>query len=52
MIVLADALQRHLIRSLCSDLCDHLIREVEPSASAKTGSLTIEVKKMNRSIHR
>ena len=41
---LAEALQRHLIRSLCSELCDLLIREVEPSASGKTGPLTIEVK--------
>lgn len=41
---LAEALQRHLIRSLCSELCDLFIREVESSASGKTGPLTIEVK--------
>lgn len=40
----ADALQRHLIRSLCSDLCDTIIRELDSSASAKTGQLSIEVR--------
>ncbi|CAF3179524.1 unnamed protein product [Rotaria sp. Silwood2] len=39
---LADTLQRHLIRSLCSDMCDVIIREIDTSASAKTGQLSIE----------
>jgi len=39
---LTDALQRHLIRSLCTDMFDVLIREVDTSASAKTGTLSTE----------
>ncbi|CAF0952210.1 unnamed protein product [Rotaria sordida] len=39
---LADTLQRHLIRSLCTDMCDIIIRELDTSASAKTGQLSIE----------
>ncbi|CAF4873163.1 unnamed protein product [Rotaria sp. Silwood1] len=39
---LADTLQRHLIRSLCTDMCDIIIREIDTSASTKTGQLSIE----------
>ncbi|CAF1648298.1 unnamed protein product, partial [Adineta ricciae] len=39
---LAETLQRHLIRSLCSDMCDNILRELDPSANSKTGQLTIE----------
>jgi len=39
---LVDTLQRHLIRSLCADMCDMIIREIDPSGSAKPGQLTIE----------
>lgn len=43
---LVDALQRHLIRSLCADMCDMIIREIDTSASARTtGQLTIEVRR-------
>ena len=41
---LADTLQRHLNRSLCTDICDTIIREIDSSASAKTGQLSIEVR--------
>ncbi len=39
---LVDTLQRHLIRSLCADMCDMIIRELDTSASARTGQLSIE----------
>ncbi|CAF1079545.1 unnamed protein product [Adineta steineri] len=39
---LAETLQRHLIRSLCADMCDNIIRELDTSASSKTGQLSIE----------
>ncbi|CAF1259339.1 unnamed protein product [Rotaria magnacalcarata] len=39
---LAENLQRHLIRSLCTDMCDAIIRELDSSANAKTGQLSIE----------
>lgn len=43
IFLLVDTLQRHLIRSLCADMCDLIIRELDSSASAKIGQLTIEV---------
>ncbi|CAF1075174.1 unnamed protein product [Adineta steineri] len=39
---LVETLQRHLIRSLCADMCDNIIRELDTSASSKTGQLSIE----------
>lgn len=44
LFFLADTLQRHLIRSLCADMCDIIIREIDTSASGKTGALSIEVR--------
>ena len=41
-INLADTLQRHLNRSLCTDICDLIIREIDTSANTKTGQLSIE----------
>jgi hypothetical protein len=41
---LADTLQRHLNRSLCTDICDVIIREIDTSANAKAGQLSIEVR--------
>ena len=41
-VCLVDTLQRHLIRSLCADMCDMILRELETSASARTGQLSIE----------
>ena len=46
-LFLADTLQRHLIRSLCTDMFDIIIREIDTSASSKTGQLSIEVRKTN-----
>ena len=43
-----DALQRHLIRSLCTDLCDLIIRELDASASSKGGQFSIEVSCMRQ----
>ena len=43
---LVDTLQRHLIRSLCADMCDMIIREIDSSASARTGQLSIEVRRL------
>jgi hypothetical protein len=45
--ILADTLQRHLIRSLCADMCDSIIREIDTSATSKTGQLSIEVRIIN-----
>lgn len=42
---LVDALQRHLIRSLCADMCDMIIREIDASAGARTtAQMSIEVR--------
>jgi len=49
-IYLVDTLQRHLIRSLCADMCDLIIRELDTSASAKPGQLSIEVRRININI--